>query len=332
VVGNFYKQAAFSQSMSTMMQSVALNESTIYPNDDEEYVVVEIDVEGPLSHADTLNVIMDDDDDEEEYDYCDDIVDFSGGNPTQDCLLLQLQSTSFEEVSDHFSEVPQFSFAEEASQLLSEIDESESFLQEMPDSEDFPTDPIISSTPADYDHSSHPSMLEEKNAVSPTTMHHHEYPQPDAVDSEETKKPAAPSTSGSQQEHKKQEKPSSKPDHMEPQGAAASGTKGSRMTNKKRRKQMKLAKKAAAAAAAAASLSHLSMSHHSQQHDVGSNSLSHPSRRNNATAANAAARGKQSNNIAVACATQSLAEYRIELQSHHHRNTTGTTTTNKLVR
>lgn len=85
----------------------------------------------------------------------------------------------------------------------------------------------------------------------------------------------------------------------------------SRTCNKKRRKQLKLAKKAAAAAAAAAAFSGLSSYHAS-------------SSRNDTTPRRKSSRkqlkpSKQITNIAVACATESLANFKQECLLNHSK-------------
>lgn len=296
-----------------MMQSVALNDSAIYPEDDE-YVVVEAAV--VPSSADPLYGISAGGADEEEYDYCDDIECDSA---TQAYIE---QSISFEEVSDHLCSSSKFSFGDEAEQLLLEIDKSSSSsstLMEMSESAEIPA-PRIFSSPSEYDQPSESVVQEEQKAVS---SQEDETQQSKTVVTSSV--PAKPSLGADKQAQPKQQ--------PQPQQSGTS-TASSRMSNKKRRKQMKLAKKAAAAAAAAASLAQLStMGHH---YSIGNNSSpSHPSRRNktNASATTTTPRGKNKrqvtpNNIAVACAVQTLADYRLELQQHH-RNSTGTA---KLVR
>ena len=125
---------------STMMQSVALDQSARFPNDDDEYVVVEFRGAEP-SQADPLEEIADDED-EEEYDYCDDIDSCSfawhSGIP---------QSISFEEVSDRLGTSSAFYFGDEANQLLLELDNSASLLQEIPSF----GGPVIASYPSCYD-------------------------------------------------------------------------------------------------------------------------------------------------------------------------------------
>ena len=101
----------------------------------------------------------------------------------------------------------------------------------------------------------------------------------------------------------------------------ASSTKSSRLCNKKRRKQLKLARKAAAAAAAAAALTHLGGMVATRTSNSGSNNNNNtPKLKRHATASNASKNRKQVANIAVACATESLARYREEcVQQQQHQ-------------
>lgn len=75
---------------------------------------------------------------------------------------------------------------------------------------------------------------------------------------------------------------------------------GSRLSNKKRRKQMKLAQKAAAAAAAAAALSHLSIAATRMSPARSKQIRRHIQKTNR----------KQVTNLAVACATESIGNYK----------------------
>jgi len=288
------------------------------PAEDDEYVVVDV-VVVPSRNADSLGGSGDDAIDEDEYDYCDDI---GYGDATHDYID---QPLSFEEVSDHLcsSSAANFSFGEEAEQLLLEIDESSassSFLRGVTESEEIPATRISFSRSEYVEGASEyvGVLQEEKNASSSKDKPK----QPEVVSDA-----ASPTSSLDVEKQRKQ--------HQQP-SQQGGRTKSSRPTNKKRRKQMKLAKKAAAAAAAAASFSQLSLSHH--------HSISGPSSRatrkkptaaiaaHNVTRAAPSKNKKQiapvGSSIAVACATQSLAEYRMELQKHH-RNASGAT---KLVR
>jgi len=334
------------------MQSVALDQSTVYPNDDDEYVLVEFSsTPAEPSHTSPLLEGISDDEEDDEYDYCDDIENESS-LPVHTSNIEQ--SISFEEVSDRLFSTSKFYFGEEADQLLLELDNSASLLHEVSENEEVSSSggPLISSSPSHYDNAASDTSVEneeEKASMAKSILTHsndRNYSHTHA-DLGETKKPAAltcgasaeSASAADEKPQKKEREGKSEP----PQLQHSSSSSVSRLTNKKRRKQMKLAKKAAAAAAAAASIGHLSTmgSHHSHHHSMGSDSSSHPSHREktNATAVQAPSRGKNKkqvapNSVAVACATQSLAEYRLELQSHH-RNSPGTTTTtmtNKLVR
>ena len=322
----------------TMMQSVALDQSSFYPNDDDEYVVVDFRAAEP-SQADPLEGIPDDED-EFEYDYCDDI--------DRDSTVLYgsiHQAMSFEEVSDRLGTASGFYFGDQTHQLLMELDNSASLLHELSERGDIPSceEPIIASYPSWYENtpSADASTPQEESVVSSATSGN----TPDAeatagnvanevsYESAESSDVPVKLATVEVKQPKKERDNTAEPE----QQSINSGRDGSRMTNKKRRKHLKLAKKATAAAAAAASLARVSTLSRHSHHGMGSNSESHPANRQkvNVTAMPTSPKNMKqasSNSMAVACATQSLAEYRLELQSQHINNTVAAATTNKLVR
>ena len=323
------------------MQSVALDQSARFPNDDDEYVVVEFRGAEP-SQADPLEEIADDED-EEEYDYCDDIDSCSfawhSGIP---------QSISFEEVSDRLGTSSAFYFGDEANQLLLELDNSASLLQEIPSF----GGPVIASYPSCYDNTlsddgfaavGNTGVGTASSLKSPNAKHAEESSTTEK--SKDFKEPSgAPITSVICEVHEKTKPRTISLEH-EPEptqrgiSSNSGSSTGSRMTNKKRRKQMKLAKKAAAAAAASlANMSTLSHRNHNNN-NMSRTSESHPSMRQkiNVTAMQTPARGTSKNQLAtnsfaVDCATQSLAVYRMEPQMQQINSTTSAATSNKLVR
>lgn len=320
----------------TMMQSVALDQSSFYPNDDDEYVVVEFRAAEP-SQADPLEGIPDDED-EFEYDYCDDI--------DRDSTVMYgsiHQTMSFEEVSDRLGTASGFYFGDQAHYLLMELENSSSLLHELSERGDDPSceEPIIASYPSWYENtpSADASTLQEESVVSSASGN-----TPDAEDtagnvanevSYESAESSVAPVNFATVEVKQPKKERDTADLK--QRSSSSGRDMGRMTNKKRRKQLKLAKKATAAAAAAASLARVSTLSRHSHHGMGSNSESHPANRQkvNVTAMPTSPKNMKQvspNSIAVACATQSLAEYRLELQSQHINNTVAAATTNKLVR
>ena len=322
----------------TMMQSIALDQSSFYPNDDDEYVVVDFRAAEP-SQLDPLEGISDDED-EFEYDYCDDI--------DRDSSVLYgsiHQSMSFEEVSDRLGTASGFYFGDKAHQLLLDLDNSTSMLHELSERGDIPSceGPIIASYPSWYENTSSEAAYtpQDESAVSSASGNALDAEITDCesyVANEVSHEPAesnnAPVKSAIVEvKQPKIERNSAVPE----QRSSSNGRDVSRMTNKKRRKQLKLAKKAAAAAAAAASLARVSTFNRHSHHIMGDQSESHPSNRQkvNVTAMPTSPKNKNQtspSSIAVACATQSLAEYRLELQSQHVTSTIAAATTNKLVR
>jgi hypothetical protein len=101
-----------------------------------------------------------------------------------------------------------------------------------------------------------------------------------------------------------------KPEAKPPAPAQPQGMLGGRMSNKKRRKKMKLLKKAAAAASAAAALS----SDVPRSASMTSSS-SKSAKKHTKVAPATRYQSKRVANVAVACATETLASYKAELKS-----------------
>lgn len=290
------------------MKSIALAESCC---PDDEYVVVEapmvLAVADPLSNLDGN---FGDGSDDASYDYCDDVCEavppFIG------------QNISFDDSSSYTGAAPQ-ALDEEEEQVFLELAMSSSIMKQITAEEDEDcgtcsskdelVSPRIFSTKQHFgttDESPSLPLSEGPDSTAAATSQNE-------VDRESTKeaKSAAPSEPALEKTTDATGKTTEKAGNGNEQEES---NFGSRLTNKKRRKQMKRAKKAAAAAAAAATLvqmtlSQAPMSRPIRHQDLAPDATSRLLRR--------ARKNKQ-----VACASQALASYRVEMKKQ--RNSTNT--------
>lgn len=288
-----------------MMKSVALDAA---PQEDD-YVVVDAGESELFS-------------DEASYDYCEDA--FSLQSAPQSFAIDSIALKTFQ---DDFFEQPSFfdGYADET------VDEIQILLQGISSFDELDSDkpdaapPELSSVSdksvgndGEDDESTEGSELDELS-TSPSAVDVDDDEEEEEAPAEDSAESTAPRDDESRNDSdlEKSQETLKRSDSLENKLLAMAeevddlmnGTKMGRLTNKKRRKQRKLAKKAAAAAAAAAALSQLSLTATTISKTPTPPRIEKVVRRK---LRKVQATKKQVANIAVACATESIAAFREE--------------------
>ena len=280
-----------------MMQSVALGESTQYPNGSEsvdDFVLVQQPSSGNTSF-DLMEEIEDDagSDDDDSYDYCDDvysIVSNNDGDP-------QCVSICSDAVGERHEKLdPQQVILTVPSILLKDLDDAHEAakLVRIPDSEQRSDDSTITLAR---------SAATKETAVEVDSREHVAVTDNKSSDKLEM-------TEGLDKKNLQDEKE-----------VDLTTTEGnlSRASNKKRRKKLKLMKKAIAAANATQALSERACAAARSPDNQAQSKLAKKSKKKSRTTGGR--NTKRVANIAVACATETLSAYRKELTSkgiHHY--------------
>lgn len=314
------------------MKSIALNDSTIVPHDDDDYVLVQpTTVEGQEMRLD---------DDEESYDHCDDVYSLHSApqsfaidsqalqryqddffategqsrlsESTQDIqILLQgistmVSSSNDQKNSEYQSDgnncerLPELSSVSERSleERLSPLDPAAFVVSD--------ADSVGSLSPPDcqeHDSASIADRVPGEVALACPASSKQRTEQRDVEDTHSAHQQESSFSMAKQATKHQEDRQDAPPKH-----------KTSRLSNKKRRKQLKLAKRAAAAAAAAAALSTTNLP--TRTHTPSPARTKQAIRLMAQQTKTKPKTKRPANNIAVACATDTMARYRTECLQH----------------